>query len=113
MNIPAKTLVTVMLAAALPLATAVSHAQDSLTITCARPHLPSQQAVGTLLGLSNFGQVYSARNRLMQDIHRACSKGAARVILSNDASAVVPTGWSHAASRTAIVTYRASANHAH
>ena len=113
MNVSAKTLIAALLAAALPLAATVSHAQENLTITCARPHLPSQQAVGTLLGLNNFGQVYSARDRLMQDIHRACRKGVRQIILSSDAPAVRSTGWSQLESRAAMVTSTTRARPAH
>lgn len=113
MNVSAKTLVGALLAAVLPFAATVSHAQDDLTITCARPQLPSQQAVGTLLGLDNFGQVYAARDRLMQDIHRACGKGARQVILSSNASTVRPTGWSQVESRFAKVSSTTSTRPAH
>ena len=113
MNLSAKTLMTAMFAAALPFAATVSHAQGSLTISCASPHLPSQQAVGKLLELDNFGQVYSARARLMQDIQRACHKGAAQVIVSHDISENPSTRWPHVESRIAETTNSASANHTH
>ncbi|MEP7186883.1 MAG: hypothetical protein ABI767_13705 [Rhodanobacter sp.] len=113
MNISAKALMTAMLAAALPLAAAVSHAQGNLTISCARPRLPSQQAVGKLLDLANFGQVYSARDRLMRDIHKACHQGAQQVVVSNDTAADSHLRWTHAESRLAKTKYSASGNHAH
>lgn len=113
MNVSPKILISVLLAAVLPLAASVSHAHDSLTVTCARPHLPSQQAVGALLGLNNFGQVYSARERLMQDIHRACRKGTRRIILSGDAATTVPTGGSQGEFQAAMMTSSISASPAH
>ena len=41
---------------------------------CAHPSLPTQRQVGEWTGLHNFGQVYSARGRLMADIGRACRR---------------------------------------
>lgn len=113
MNISAKTLVIVLLAAALPLASAVSHAQGSLTISCARHHLPSQQAVGKLLGLDNFGQVYHARARLLQDVQRTCRSGVAQVTVSDDTSMDLASRWPQDEPRAAVATYAADATLAH
>lgn len=53
----------------------------SLTIDCAHPALPSQQAVGTLLGHANLAQAYAARTRLMGEARRACHRSGAATVL--------------------------------
>ncbi len=108
MNIPAKTVLIAALAAALQLAAASSQAQGNLTISCTSRHLPSQQAVGRTLGLNNFGQVYVARERLMQDVERACRKGATQVVVSTDNPTKPPYGPS--AARRVAGTSNQSAN---
>lgn len=70
------------LLAALPLASAATPSQaPALLVDCARPVLPSQRAVAEFAGMANFGQAYALRERLMQDVQRACKRGAGQVRL--------------------------------
>jgi hypothetical protein len=61
-----------------------------LFVDCATRALPSQAAVGELLGQQNIGQVYSARSRMMVEVSRACQReGVTQVRL------VLQTAQSH------------------
>lgn len=104
MNRPTQAILIAALAAALELAAPASHAHDTLTISCARARLPSQQAVAEALDLHNFGQVYRARDSLMHIVNRACRMGAGQVLVSNDPPAGAAFGASHAGSRIAGTT---------
>ena len=54
----------------------------TITIDCARPTLPSQQAIARLTGVDNFSQAYAVRARLMGDAKRACqSAGKVQLVL--------------------------------
>ncbi|MEO5830976.1 MAG: hypothetical protein ABIQ36_10460 [Rhodanobacter sp.] len=88
MNSPANAILIATFAATIQLTAPTSHAQEALRISCAAPHLPSQQAVAKALDLHNFGQVYHARNLLMSHVHRACGKGATQVLVSSDSPAI-------------------------
>jgi hypothetical protein len=57
----------------------------TITIDCARPALPSQQAIARLTGVDNFSQAYAVRARLMGDAKRAC-QSASKVRLVLDAA---------------------------
>ncbi len=46
---------------------------DSLDFDCPLRALPSQQAVGRVLGLDNFWQTYRARDRLMERVRATCA----------------------------------------
>jgi hypothetical protein len=52
---------------------------DSLDFDCPLRALPSQQAVGRVLGLDNFWQTYRARDRLMERVRATCAQGASAV----------------------------------
>ena len=104
MNSPARAILIATVSATLELVAPASHAQDTLTISCAAPHLPTQQAVAKALGMQNFGQVYSARDRLMLVVQRACIRGARQVVVSNDQAASSPHGSSHAVPQAAGTT---------
>lgn len=84
MNTSVKTALLVTFAATLQFVAPASHAQGRLTLRCAPLHMPTQQDVGRALGLSNFAQVYSARERLMRSINHACLSGAQQVTLISD-----------------------------
>lgn len=112
MNNPAKAILIAAFAATLELSTPAGHAQDTLTISCAAPHLPSQQAVAKALDLHNFGQVYRARDSLMRFVHRACTRGAGEVLVSNDQPEGSALG-SHAGPRMAGTTSRAAPQDQH
>lgn len=43
-------------------------------VDCSSRALPSQKAIGEMLGQHNFGQVYAARSRLMVEASRACQR---------------------------------------
>jgi hypothetical protein len=62
---------------------------DSLDFDCPLRQLPSQRAVGRVLGLDNFWQTYRARARLMERVRAACAQGASavRVLPEDDHSA--------------------------
>ena len=57
----------------------VADAIDPLDFDCPLQHLPSQQAVGRVLGLDNFWQTYRARDRLMERVRATCAQGAVAV----------------------------------
>ncbi len=84
MNISVKNALIITFAFTLPFASSASHAQDSLTVRCASLHLPTQQAVGRALGLSNFGQTYSAREKLIRYVNHACLGGVEQVTFVNE-----------------------------
>ena len=52
---------------------------DSLDFDCPLRVLPSQRAVGHVLGLDNFWQTYRARDRMMERVRAACAQGAATI----------------------------------
>ena len=79
MNISVKTVLSIAFVAALQFAASASHAQGSLIVRCAPLHLPTQQDVGRALGLSNFAQIYSAREKLMRTLNHACLSGTQQV----------------------------------
>lgn len=66
------------LAAALAAAPATASPPEPVTITvdCARPTLPGQQAIARLTGVDNFSQAYAVRARLMGDAKRACQSAS-------------------------------------
>lgn len=113
MNTSIKAIFSVTFAAAVQLAAPASYASDTLTIRCGAPLLPSQQAVAKALDLHNFGQVYSARDKLMRYVQRACRNGASDVFVSNDRPAGSPQVWSHTGPRMAETTRGASASEQH
>jgi hypothetical protein len=71
------------------------HAQSTLVIDCATHHLPAQQAVANALGLHNFGQTYAAREHVMETAHRACLRGASRVMFNGNDEAQQTTRMAH------------------
>ncbi|MEO6801324.1 MAG: hypothetical protein ABI178_15410 [Rhodanobacter sp.] len=101
MNISAKAILTVSFAAAVQFAAPACHAHDTLTMNCAAPRLPSQQAVAKALDLHNFDQVYRARDELMRVVQRACRNGATQVLVSNDSPESPRLGWSYTGPRMA------------
>jgi hypothetical protein len=110
MNSPAKAFLIATFAAAIQLTAPTSHAQEVLTISCAAPHLPSQQAVAKALALHNFGQVYHARDLLMSYVHRACGKGATQVLVSSDSPAIHLPDGSYAGPRMVRMANRPAAS---
>ena len=61
---------------------------DSLDFDCPLRVLPSQRAVGRVLGLDNFWQTYRARDRLMERVRATCAQGASAVrVLPEDGHA--------------------------
>jgi hypothetical protein len=75
----AKTL-AVALAAAMPLSALASPPQPvEITIDCADPGLPSQQAFARFTGIDNFSQAYAARAGFMIRAQRACKRGTGQV----------------------------------
>lgn len=101
MNSPSKAILIAIFAATVQLSAPTSHAEGTLTISCAAPHLPSQQAVAKALDLHNFGLVYSTRDKLMRYVQRACANGATQVLVSNDSSASRVLDGSYAGPRMA------------
>jgi hypothetical protein len=82
-----------VLAATLLLASSAAFADakpaTELLVDCGTRALPSQKAVGEMLGEANFGLVYSARTRLMVEANRACNRpgtSQVRLVLVPDAS---------------------------
>ena len=57
----------------------VADTVDPLDFDCPLQQLPSQRAVGRVLGLHNFWQTYRARDRLMERVRAACAQGASAV----------------------------------
>lgn len=109
MNSPSKAILIATFAAVVQLTAPASHAQGTLTISCAAIHLPSQQAVAKALDLHNFGQVYATRDRLMRYVQRACENGVTQVFVSNDSPAIRALGRSYAGPRMAgMATRRAT-----
>ncbi|KRA17071.1 hypothetical protein [Lysobacter sp. Root604] len=85
-------LTVLSLATALALAASPAFATPpqaaALSIDCARPALPDQQAVARLTGIDNLGQAYAVRARLMADVGRACRRAGAqrvRIVLAEQA----------------------------
>lgn len=62
-----------------PAIAATTEAVEPLDFDCPLKVLPSQSAVGRVLGLDNFWQTYRARDRLMQRVRSACAQGAVAV----------------------------------
>ena len=58
--------------------------ETGLAFDCAAMHLPTQQDVTRLLGTHNFDQTYRARERLVQNVRRECSRGARQVVVQAD-----------------------------
>ena len=110
MNSPVKAILIATFAAAIQLTAPTSQAQGTLTISCAAPHLPSQQAVAKALDLHNFGQVYHARDLLMSYVHRACGKGATEVLVSSDSPAIHLLDGSYAGPRMVRAANRPTAS---
>jgi hypothetical protein len=65
--------------AAAPALAAEARETSRLTFACDAMRLPTQEAIGRLLGTQNFGQTYRARERLLHDARSACLRGAGRV----------------------------------
>jgi hypothetical protein len=58
---------------------------EPLDFDCPLNVLPSQRAVGRVLGLDNFWQTYRARDRMMERVRAACAQGAVAVrVLPDD-----------------------------
>lgn len=58
---------------------------EPLDFDCPLNVLPSQRAVGRVLGLDNFWQTYRMRVRLMERVRAACAQGAVAVrVLPDD-----------------------------
>jgi hypothetical protein len=60
-------------------------------VDCSSRALPSQKAIGEMLGQHNFGQVYATRSRLMVEASRACQRegtSQVRLVLAPAASDV-------------------------
>ncbi|HEY0505933.1 MAG TPA: hypothetical protein VGD42_20810 [Lysobacter sp.] len=70
------------LAALVPLGTQASPpAPVTITVDCAQPRLPGQQAIARLTGVDNFARAYAVRTRLMVDTQRACQNPVGKVQL--------------------------------
>lgn len=78
-----------LFAALLPLAgiASPSQAPPALLLDCARPALPNQRAIAEFAGVASFSQTYALRERLMQDVRRACKRGAGQVRLVRESRA--------------------------
>jgi hypothetical protein len=81
-------------------AVAVLH-NAQVVVACGGERLPSQSAVGEVLGSNNAAYVYAERERLAHIAHRLCMRGVATVAFVRDAStpiaalAVVETAAAH------------------
>lgn len=104
---------TALLVTALPLASLAASTPGQLTLRCPVQSLPSQQAIGTALDLHNFGQVFAARQRLMQVARRACNMGVERIVVSSDRPSSLPPTWSQAAPRIVDAVGRAPVGDGH
>jgi hypothetical protein len=113
MNHPCKAILIATFAGAVQLTAPASQAQDNLTISCAARHLASQQAVAKALDLHNFGQAYSARDKLMRYVHRACVNGAGQVVVINGLTADPQPTWSHTRPRIADAANQAARSKQH
>ena len=78
---------------------ATSALAGELLVDCNSRALPSQAAIGEMLGEHNFGMVYATRSRLMVEASRACHRqGTSHVRLVFEAA-----GSSSPASRRGVM----------
>jgi hypothetical protein len=77
--------IVILIAACIAVDARAANDDYSLILACKPSSQPSQQEAALLFHTHNASQTYAARARLMQEVRRACLRGAHEVLIKADA----------------------------